>query len=204
VPEPPPSEKLRALPRVPALFHRAVRRQLFDSTWALLTDRLYREARPSRISAPQTSHPLRISDLQTSPPLAPFRRFDHRVLGSSFHHRNCETGNAFAAANRSEALGTIAFHRDRCANCARKPFGHFIASWRQLWSLAHDSGIDIAGLKSRFAHKSRNLGEKPDAVSACPFRVGVGKVFTDIAEASGPKQRIGACMGHDISVAVAH
>jgi hypothetical protein len=29
-------------------------------------------------------------------------------------------------------------------------------------------------------------------------------VLANIAEASGPKQRIGACMGHDISVAVAH
>jgi hypothetical protein len=204
VPEPPPSEKLRALPRVPAWFHRAEQQPLFDWTSGRLMDRLCREAHPLRISDLQTSPPSRISAPQTLHPLAPFRRFDLRVLGSSFHHRNCEAGNAFAATNRSEALGTIAFHRDRCANCARKPFGHFIASWRQLWSLAHNSGIDIAGLKSRFAHKSRNLGEKPDAVSACPFRVGVGKVLADIAEASGPKQRIGACMGHDISVAVAH
>jgi len=136
-PEQPPSEKLRALPRVHAWFHRAEQRPLCDWTWDLLTDQLCCEARPSRIWAPQTSRPL-----------APFRRFGHCVLGSSFHHRNCETGDTFTATNCSETLGAIAFHRDWCANGTRKSFSHFVTPWRQLWPLAHHSSVDVAWFKS--------------------------------------------------------
>jgi hypothetical protein len=58
------------------------------------------------------------SDLMTSNPLATFRRCDHRVPGSSLDHRNCETRNTFATADRAKAFSAISLHRDRSADCA--------------------------------------------------------------------------------------
>jgi hypothetical protein len=84
----------------------------------------------------------------TSNPSTTFRRCDHRVPGSSLDHRNCETRNTFATANRAKAFGAISFHRDRSADCARKSLRHFLAACSQLWALAHHSGIDIAGFKA--------------------------------------------------------
>jgi hypothetical protein len=140
----------------------------------------------------------------TSDLLATFRRCDHRVPGSLLNHRNCETRNTFATANRAKAFGAISLHRDRSTDCARKSLTHFLAAWRQLWPFAHHSGIDIAGFKARFSYESSDLAEQTNAVSTSPLRIGIGKVLAYIAEAGRAKQCVGTGMSHHIGIAVAH
>ena len=139
----------------------------------------------------------------TSDPLATFRRCDHRVPGSSLDHRNCETRNTFATANRAKAFGAISLHRDRSADCAGKSLTHFLAAWCQLWAFAHHSGIDIAGFKAGFSYESSDLAEQTNAVSTGPLWIGIGKVLADIAEASRAKQCICTGVSHHIGIAMA-
>ena len=103
----------RALPPERAWCHRE-ERQPYGS---ISGRQLFRADRPSMTLVPMTSDLMTLVPM-TLDPLATFRRCDHRVPGSSLDHRNCETRNTFATANRAKAFGAISLHRDRSADCA--------------------------------------------------------------------------------------
>ena len=61
----------------------------------------------------------------------------------------------------------------------------------------------LAGCQPAARIPIRDLGEEAQVVGAGPGRVGVGEVLTDVAEAGGAQQGVGAGVGGGVGVAVA-
>lgn len=72
---------------------------------------------------------------------------DHCVRGSSLHHRNGETGNAFTPTDRTESLSAVSLHRHRRTDCIGQSLTHLVTTRSQLRTFTHNGGIDIARLE---------------------------------------------------------
>src|SRR6266446_6440707 len=64
-------------------------------------------------------------------------------------------------------------------------------------------GVDVANRKAAVHKKFADTLEKMKAGNTLPFRVGVGEMRPDVAEASGAEERIANGVGEDVAVGMA-
>ncbi len=69
-----------------------------------------------------------------------------------------------------------------------------------LGRLRMQRGVDIHRFPARRAHACHGLAQQHAAVGALEGRIGIRKVTPDIAQASGPKQRVGNRVQQDVRI----
>ena len=114
-------------------------------------------------------------------------------------------GDGFTAADGVDAFIGFSFQVN-CFGQDAKGFCEYFAHFRkmrdELWFFHNDNGVHMLDLQPFFVEKVASVFEKPQAVRAFPFGIGVRKMSADIAECRCTKQRVAHGMGENIAVGV--
>ena len=130
------------------------------------------------------------------------RRSIETVLAVANNQRAGKTGDAFATAQRAEALRPFRLHAHRSAAHRTQTLGHHRSDGRKLRRFEDHGGVDVDDRPTITGEQLDGGDKQAHRVGTLPRRVGIGKVLSDVAQTGGPQQRIGHGMGNGVGVTV--
>src|SRR5579875_3723264 len=99
--------------------------------------------------------------------------------------------DGFATADFANALIGLRFQADAIdahAQCFGQRAAHRREMRAEFWTLADHDGIDVSDGEAAFLKQLASVLEKKQTRRALPFRIGIGKVRANVAEARGAEK----------------